>query len=104
MNVGPLGAGGACRTSAIGIAPCDAIALCISGDIGPGEAGGSRLSDATVKMCLGKRVIPGRGGEYPGKVPGLLASVEGSIAFDCALPVLFSAGALVFANSGAEIF
>src|SRR5271155_1501313 len=103
MNVGPLGASGACRTSAIGIAPCDAIALCISGDIGPGETGGSRLSDATVDMCLGKRVIPGRRGEYFGRVTDLLASVEGSIAFDCALPVPFSLGALVFASSGVEI-
>src|SRR5271163_2979694 len=104
MNVGPLRAGGACRTSAIGIAPCDAIALCISGDIGPGETGGSRLSDATVYTCLGKRVIPGRGGEYPGRVTDLSASVEGSIAFDCALPVRFSPGAPAFANSGVEIF
>src|SRR2546421_1423439 len=103
MNVGPLGAGGACRTSAIGIAPCDAIALCISGDIGPGETGGSRLSAAVVDICLWKRVIPGRGGEYPGRVTDLLASVEGSIAFDCALPALVSPGALVFANSGVEI-
>src|SRR3954453_15486686 len=101
MNVGPLGAGGACCTSAIGIAPCDVIALCISGDIGPGETGGSRLSDATVGVCLGKRVIPGRGGEYSGRVTGLLASVEGSIGFDCALLVPFS---LVLASSGVEIF
>ena len=75
--------------------------LCISGDNGPGEAGGSRLS-AVVATCLGKRVIPRRGDEYSGRVTDLLALTNDSTSFDWFPHSSLPFGSLGSAISGLE--
>src|SRR5436309_1338196 len=104
MNVGAGGTGAACCTSAIGIAPCDAIALCISGDIGPGETGGRRLCGVTTASCLGNRVMPGRGGEYCGRVTDLLDWSRSCPPSDCAPRGLLPPISVVLDGSSAVIF